>query len=194
MLTVFYPCDTPELTVLDGEENGWYVEGETFDTPTIECRLNNVGNPPARLMLRKSNVTVAEVVSSNISYHVESFEADDDGAEFHCEAWNAAETYETSSGSLTSPPVLRSAEVEVRVAFGPHHLKITEAPSGAGVVDSVKVNSGESIKLTCKAWSSNPLPNLEWIRPPNGSIFDDFPLQNVIFISILRLRTRILRK
>ena len=194
MLTVFYPCDTPELTVLDGKEDGWYVEGETSGTPTIGCRLNIVGNPPARLVLRKSNVTITEAVSSNISYHVKTFEPADDGAKFYCEAWNAPETYETPSGSLTSPPVLRSAEVEVRVAFGPHHLKITEASSGAGIVESVKVNSGESIKLTCKSWSSNPVPKLEWIRPPNGSIFDDFPLQNVIFISILRLSTLILRK
>ena len=178
--TVRYPCGEPEMTVVN--EKSWYIEGDKDEAPTIQCHLSNRGNPPARLLLNKSNKTVTETKDDRLTYTVHSFGAFDDNAAFRCEAWNAPEALPlpTNHSLVESSAARFSRFLRIRVAYGPHFLKINISIPGSGIHEAKR---GEKIILSCRAWSSNPTLFLEWIGPPNGSISDEHALVNVICFS-----------
>ena len=204
--TVYYPSNEPEMTVINGKE--WYIEGS--DAPTIECQLSNRGNPPATLLLTKSNKTVPETSEDRhayktvletsedrhayktvletsedrLTYDISTFGADDDEAEFRCEAWNAPEAM-THPANDSEASFSRS--VRVRVAYGPKRLKVDVSRPEAGVHEA---KDGETIRLNCSAWFSNPSLFLEWTGPPNGSIFDDYAIVNVICFFVFSLSSQ----
>ena len=192
IFTVYYPSSEPELKMIP--HRTWFNEG---DQALLECRLSEVGNPPASLRLMMGEETLYSTEADHLTFDIESFRPADNGAAYHCEAWNHHEavSLKRSDSDAThlyhepnvAPLILNTSAISVKVAHGPDHLDIFH--ESTIVKDMAVVKAGEAVKLRCSVRASHPPPSIQWMSIFNGSIIENsFLAQNVMlschFISL----------
>ncbi|XP_022254721.1 nephrin-like isoform X2 [Limulus polyphemus] len=142
VLSVLYPPDPPSIF--------GYTEGNSIragERLRLSC-VSNGGNPPPDLTwfkedqkVESSTSTAGNVSSAEVSIVTEE---SDNGAEYRCEATNAA----------TSKPLY--ATTKLTVHFPPGGVTIRVKPENP--------KAGDSVTLICESGSSNPASIVTWWR------------------------------